>query len=337
MSINSYPTSAPPRPRAGDLGPNSRYAQFWESHEPGFARQTYDRPKSEPIHPLVEIQPSDNVKRDMMESHGLVAELIRLMGEDRVEIRFRAPVHLLVMYEQGARREGETFVEGLPKSTLRDLARKLTFVPAGHEFIEWQEPRTPTRLMCFYFDPVNLQVHSELGITDKPLAPRLFFEDATLLGTALKLKRLTEYPTSENRRYFDALGVVLAHELVRHNHGAPRVDSQVRGGLAAWQQRIVVAYIEEHLSEPIPLATLAQLVRLSPYYFCRAFKQSFGMPPHRYHTSRRIEQAKALLAKRTISVTEIGLAIGFSETSSFTAAFRRATGFTPSRYHRNVG
>jgi AraC family transcriptional regulator len=98
----------------------------------------------------------------------------------------------------------------------------------------------------------------------------------------------------------------------------------------------VVAYIEEHLDEQILLATLAGLARLSPYYFCRAFKQSFGIPPHRYHTRRRIERAKTLLAKPNPSVTEIGLAVGFSETSSFTAAFRKATGLTPTAYHRSL-
>jgi AraC family transcriptional regulator len=75
---------------------------------------------------------------------------------------------------------------------------------------------------------------------------------------------------------------------------------------------------------------------LSPYYFCRAFKQSLGMPPHRYHNSRRIEHAKTLLAKPELSVTEIGLTVGFSETSSFTAAFRKATGQTPTGYHRSL-
>ena len=84
------------------------------------------------------------------------------------------------------------------------------------------------------------------------------------------------------------------------------------------------------------LATLAQLARLSTYYFCRAFKQSFGVPPHRYHTNRRIEQAKVLLASRKHSVTEVGLTLGFSETSSFTAAFRKTTGQTPSSYYRGL-
>jgi len=45
---------------------------------------------------------------------------------------------------------------------------------------------------------------------------------------------------------------------------------------------------------------------------------------------------KALLAKQSPSVTEIGLAVGFSETSSFTAAFRKITGVTPTAYHRSL-
>ena len=101
-------------------------------------------------------------------------------------------------------------------------------------------------------------------------------------------------------------------------------------------QRIATAYIEEHLSESVPLAQLAGLASLSSYHFCRAFKQSFGLPPHRYHTSRRIERAKALLSKPVFSVTDIGLTLGFSETSSFTAAFRKATGLTPTAYHRSL-
>jgi ribonuclease HI len=43
------------------------------------------------------------------------------------------------------------------------------------------------------------------------------------------------------------------------------------------------------------LDALAKLVHLSSYYFCRAFKQSFGIPPHRYQLTRRIERATALL------------------------------------------
>jgi len=110
----------------------------------------------------------------------------------------------------------------------------------------------------------------------------------------------------------------------------------MRGGLPGWQQKKVAQYIEEHLANEISLLSLAQLVRLSPFHFSRAFKQSFGMPPHRYLTWQRIERAKALLGERKLSVTEIGLDVGFSETSSFTAAFRKLTGETPTAYRRSL-
>jgi AraC family transcriptional regulator len=97
---------------------------------------------------------------------------------------------------------------------------------------------------------------------------------------------------------------------------------------------LVTDYIEDHLAESISLSTLAQLVRLSPFHFCRAFKQSFGTPPHRYHIGRRVERAKDLLATRAVSVTDIGLTVGFSETSAFSTAFRKATGLAPTRYGR---
>jgi AraC family transcriptional regulator len=177
---------------------------------------------------------------------------------------------------------------------------------------------------------------AEAGSRPTPLAPRLFFEDAALSDTALKLERLIEDTGSDSCPYFEALGTVLAHELVRLNAATPRIEAPAKGGLAAWQQRAVTAYIEEHLAEPISLATLARLAGLSPYYFCRAFKQSLGMPPHRYHSFRRIEHAKSLLAKPAPSVTDIGLTVGYSDTSSFTAAFHKTTGVTPTTYRRTI-
>jgi AraC family transcriptional regulator len=246
-------------------------------------------------------------------------------------------VHLLAAYEQGVRRDGESYVESVPRSTLRDVAKKLTFVPAGHEYREWHDLRTPMGVTFFYLDPVELQIGSDEGFADIQLAPRLFFEDATIWSTAAKLRQAIDAPGGANRLYVEALGVVLVHELIRVNSRIPRAEAPVRGGLAPWQQRIVTAYVEEHLSEQIPLAKLARLVRLSTFHFCRAFKQSFGVPPHRYHTNRRIEQAKVMLAERKHSVTEVGMSLGFSETSSFTAVFRKIAGQTPSSYHRNLG
>jgi AraC family transcriptional regulator len=267
---------------------------------------------------------------------GMTAEIVQATRREKMEFRFHAPLHLLAICDEGARSDGDTYVEVVPRSTLRDVRRKLTFVPAGHEYREWQEPRALTRVVYFYFDPAKMPTQPETGVATAPLAPRLFFEDAALSDTALKLKNLIESAGSDSGPYFEALGSVLVHELVRLNAGVPRLKTFEQGGLATWQRRAVAAYIEDHLAEQISLATLAQVAGLSPYYFCRTFKQSFGIPPHRYHNCRRIERAKAMLAKPASTVTDIGLSIGFSDTSSFTAVFHKTTGLTPTAYRRGL-
>jgi len=284
----------------------------------------------------VEVYPPDIVKRRTVAWDGMAAEIVQATRPEKIEFRFRAPLHLLAVYDRGIRSDGETFVDGLPRSKLRDVRRKLTLVPAGHVYHEWQEPRVPARIVYFYFDPAKMPTHHETNLVPAPLAARLFFDNATLSETALKLGRLIENAGSNSSPYLAALGTVLAHELVRLNAGALRIEGPVRGGLATWQQRAVATYIEEQLAEQISLATLARLVCLSPYHFCRAFRQSFGTPPHRYHSSCRIERAKTLLVEAASSVTEIGLAVGFLETSSFTTAFRKATGQTPTAYRRSL-
>ncbi|MEA2866791.1 MAG: AraC family transcriptional regulator [Bradyrhizobium sp.] len=283
----------------------------------------------------VEVYPPDIVKRRTMAWDGMAAEIVQATGPEKIEFRYRAPLHLLAVYDQGIRSDGETFVDGLPRSKLRDVRRKLTLVPAGHLYHEWQEPRVLARIVYFYFDPAKMPTYRETDIIPAPLTARLFFDNATLSDTALKLKRLIENAGSNSSPYLEALGIVLAHELVRLDAGAPRIESPVRGGLATWQQRTVATYIEEHLADQISLTTLARLVYLSPHHFCRAFRQSFGAPLHRYQGSHRIERAKKLLMESASSMTEIGLAVGFRETSSFTAAFRKATGQTPTAYRRS--
>jgi len=288
----------------------------------------------EPAHPepfrAPSLRPADIARRQSMAWPGLSVDNVQVTRHEPFEYGFRAPFHVLIAYEHGSRVAGETFLEGLPRSSLRDFSRKLTFVPAATRFHERQTPRALLRATFFYIDarrPV---------LAPEALAPRLFFEDGALWQTAQKLKGLAEAGSTANTPYAETLGTVLRHELVRLGRGAPPPEPPIHGGLAGWQRRSVAQYIDENLAQPISLAALADRARLSPFHFARAFKQSFGVPPHRYHTNRRIEQAKALLALPARSVTEIALDMGFSETSSFSAAFRKVTRQTPTEYRRNL-
>jgi AraC family transcriptional regulator len=284
--------------------------------------------------PAVDISPADIAERHVVSLRGLHVETVQVTQRERFECQFEGNHHLLIAAELASRDDGETVVEGWLRSRLREYSGKLTFVPAGHRFHGWQAPRVLARSVLFYIDPSSPILPPEVRFGQMEFKPRLFFSDADLWETAQKLKREAETPTAP--LYAEALEAVLAHELMRMNGGLPQTNGLSKGGLAGWQQKRVAAYIDEHLSEDIPLIELAQIAGLSPYHFSRAFKETFGAPPHRYHLIARIEHAKLLLAKPDMSVTEAGLKAGFRETSSFSAAFRKVTHQSPSQYRRSL-
>ncbi len=282
----------------------------------------------------LEITPVGVVDRHTLQWDGIAVELVQCATHDHIQFRFRAPSHLLIAYQEGVRDDGETLIDGAARSTLRILAGKLTFVPAGCGYFDWQRPRVRSRMICFYFDPAVMTAGYEAAQLTGRFSPRVFFENNQLLEAAIKLAAAIE-DNPEAKRYCEALAVVVAHELLCFHGFCRQCGAPARGGLAAWQKRIVGSYIEDHLAESIPIASLAGLAELSSCHFCRAFKQSFGKPPHRYHIARRINRAKALLENPGLSITEAALALGFTETSSFSTAFRRTTGLTPTAYRRS--
>jgi AraC family transcriptional regulator len=232
-------------------------------------------------------------------------------------------------------RRGAIEYGGLPKSTLREFNCKLSFVPAGHRFYGWETPRVLTRVTYFYIDFKNCLFDPGSGITCPTISPRLFFFDQALWDTALKLKAEVGNSDPSSLPYVEALSLVLMHELARLERTTHETIGPLRGGLPVRQQKRVVEFIEDHLAEEITLTTLAKLVDLSLHHFAHAFKQSFGVPPHRYHMTRRLNRARDLLQRSALSVTQIGIQIGFRETSSFTRSYRKFNGVTPSEFRRS--
>lgn len=111
-------------------------------------------------------------------------------------------------------------------------------------------------------------------------------------------------------------------------------SARVRGGLAPWQRRKAREYIEQHLDAPIAVMELANLVSLSPGYFCRAFKESFGDTPHAYVMRVRLERAQELMLTTAEPLSQIAFACGLSDQAHLSRLFRQATGETPSVWRR---
>ena len=82
--------------------------------------------------------------------------------------------------------------------------------------------------------------------------------------------------------------------------------------------------------EEWPVRRLAQVSGVSEAHFARSFKDAFGVPPHRYLLTRRIERAKALLRDTDRPITEVAFQTGWSSLGTFGRTFRDVTGESPS-------
>jgi len=82
--------------------------------------------------------------------------------------------------------------------------------------------------------------------------------------------------------------------------------------------------------EEWPVRRLAEVSNVSEAHFAHSFKEAFGLPPHRYLLTRRIERAKALLRDTDLPIIEIALHTGWQSLGTFGRTFRDITGISPS-------
>ncbi len=132
----------------------------------------------------------------------------------------------------------------------------------------------------------------------------------------------------------DQSGARACVEQVRALASGDPPGPSARGGLAPWQVRRVSARIDAALGQPLRLSDVAAEARLSPSYFSRAFRISFGAPFSDYLIARRLEQAQVLLLTSDQPIAAIALACGLADQSHLTRLFTQRVGAPPSVWRR---
>ncbi|MBI1686464.1 helix-turn-helix domain-containing protein [Caulobacter hibisci] len=115
---------------------------------------------------------------------------------------------------------------------------------------------------------------------------------------------------------------------------APQAALATQGGLAPWQARKLRKHIDESLEGDLSTTALGALVALSPSYFGRAFKVTFGQTPHAYVTRRRLEAAQHMMLTTREPLSQIAYLCGFADQSHLCRLFRRAMGVAPQAWRR---
>ena len=132
--------------------------------------------------------------------------------------------------------------------------------------------------------------------------------------------------------FMESLATALAAHLLARYSARPAIIREYRGGMVPYQLRRSIDFVQANLGGDFGLTELAENVGMSPFYFCRLFKQSTGLSPHQFVIRERIEHARQLLKEHRLSIAEIAATLGFSDQSHFSRAFRKLAGTTPKRY-----
>ncbi len=116
-----------------------------------------------------------------------------------------------------------------------------------------------------------------------------------------------------------------------------RVDTAVDTGHAVHRGiRRALTFADEHFAERITLTEAAREASLSKFHFCRLFHQETGVSFTEHLQTLRVRRAKALLADRSLTVTEVAYGAGFNDVSHFDRVFKRIAGVSPTEYRKAI-
>ncbi len=199
-------------------------------------------------------------------------------------------------------------------------------LPRGSSHTECADREEP-------FEKLWLAVHGRLVehlLEDYELTDCVLFGG---FGNAVYMQNLWAF--AQNARSVDADGcAILLHRFISalsvfHRFGMPSSDNDV-----AWQLR---AHIDRSYAEDVSIAAIAASLGYSKSRLGEIFRAEFHMSPHEYRIKRRMDVARVLLLNTAMSIGDVALSVGFSDSHYFTNCFRRTFGEPPGRFRRREG
>ena len=283
------------------------------------------------------ISPTTHANRTFDGVHG---KLVTFEKQDATELEFSSQSHLIILLPDGIS-GGCEWSNGSQTGKLCSVPPNTILFNPARDYL-WIRKRTSQhcRILLLIIDPALVD---QLGVGDVNVAELQFrqqigIEDEDIRLTLAAIKQEIEAPGVNSRLYTDSLLMLLLTRLIRcaSNFATPRQRAYVKGGLPNWRLKRALELLEADQAKAPSLAELAGPLRLHPTSFCRAFKQSIGLSPHRYLLEHRVNRAKEMMKDRKRTLTEIALDCGFSSSSQFSVVFKRITGVSPRNYRSSL-
>ena len=155
--------------------------------------------------------------------------------------------------------------------------------------------------------------------------------DSDLLGVVLRFLRAVH--TATDRRVLAPLYLQeLVYRVLQREQYA-RLLALAAAESASNPVSAVLEYVRGHLSEPLTVADMADLVNLSPSAFAHLFRDVTGRSPYQFVKEMRLDRARELLVDGDLTVARISKDVGYASVSHFISEFRGRFGVTPRAYY----
>ncbi|CAB3803736.1 HTH-type transcriptional activator RhaR [Paraburkholderia ultramafica] len=199
-------------------------------------------------------------------------------------------------------------------------------IPAGLDG-QWSDETACTIFSVWIGEDFAQRTIEQLALksADAQLRPQFQMRDPRFQHLAWALRAELEADDASDPLYAESLCTAMVVRLIG---GAPALEDR-RRTLAPRTAARVIEFIEAHLDQRLTLSELAALADLSVPHFKVLFRETLGMPVHRYVVQRRVERARALLLQGRLSASQIALDTGFAHQSHMAHWMGRLLGVTP--------
>ncbi|WP_347558059.1 helix-turn-helix transcriptional regulator [Robbsia sp. KACC 23696] len=213
----------------------------------------------------------------------------------------------------------------------------LCALPGEHESQWWVRGRMHFLHLYFLPDHFTRRAVRELDMEPRELtlADRTYFQDEQIAQLCQSLLHFDWEDRDDLLRMNEAVHQTMS--LLLRSQGVRKSGVTPKGGLAVATRRRLADYIDCHLTDTLTLATLADVASLSEFHLARMFRTSFGMPPHAWIASQRLDRARGLLRSSRLPISDIAAECGFANVSHLSHRFKDALGVSPQGFRQIIG
>jgi len=217
----------------------------------------------------------------------------------------------------------------------------IMFNPA-HDYLRIRASglKNPCQMLMLTIQPgfMSRRGDLEIDLAAVRFRQKIGLNDKAACQSLIAMQQELEAPGINGTFYVDILLSLLLTRLMRcaSNLAVPCNATYAKGGLPSWRLKRAIELLEVDLAKMPTLAEVAESIGLHPTSFCRGFKQSMGLSPHRYMLVHRVNRAKEMMSDQRLSLTEIALDCGFGSSSQFSIVFKKITGMSPRYFRRTL-